>query len=216
MTPMHDSAANLPDGATDRRHLAESLRDRRGFTLAEMMVGLTLGAIGSAVLFSIFVGTQSAYLDTQKIVFGGGDTRAVLGLMTQEIRSAGSDERNIGIQRIALASQDSLRLISDLDGNGVIAAASEPAENVVYFYDATSKTLERDTGGGAAMLMEGVVSFAFRYLDAQGNPVANGDLNLQQRGLVRSIAMNMVLEPAKSGGAPIHMDTLTALRNDVD
>jgi prepilin-type N-terminal cleavage/methylation domain-containing protein len=190
-------------------------RDAAGFTLVEMMVGLTLGAIGAAVLFSIFIGTQSTYVDTQEQAFGGGDTRAAIGMLAQEVRSAGSDGRNIGIQRLSVASSDSLRILSDLDADGVIETTVEPSEDVVYFYDSTSGTLQRDPGTGAVVMMSNLESFSFEYFDAQGDPVGNGgSLNLQDRGRIRAVRFDMTMGGTRDGVPSIHLETVATMRNE--
>lgn len=190
-------------------------RAHAGFTLVEMMVGLTLGAIGAAVLFSIFMGTQSTYIDTKEEAFEGGDTRAAIGMMAQEVRSAGSNPGNIPFQRLATATSDSMRIISDLDGDGVIEANVEPSEDVVYFYDSGSGTLQRDPGTGAVVLISQLESMAFEYFDNQGNQLGNGGpLTATQRGAVRAVRFDVNLEGPHEGAYPIHLETVATMRNE--
>jgi prepilin-type N-terminal cleavage/methylation domain-containing protein len=190
-------------------------RQDAGFTLVEMMVGLTLGAIGAAVLFSIFMGTQSTYADTKEEAFEGGDTRAAIGMLAQEVRSAGSDPGNMGIQRLAVASSDSLRILSDLDGDGAIETNVEPSEDVVYFHDSVSGTLQRDPGSGPVVLMSELDSFTFEYFDNQGTQVGNGgSLTAAQRATVRAVRFDVNLEGPHDGASPIHLETVATMRNE--
>lgn len=190
-------------------------REDAGFTLVEMMVGLTLGAIGAAVLFSIFIGTQHTYVATQNEAFEGGDTRAAVGMLAQEVRSAGSDARSIGIQPLAAASGDSMRILSDLDGDGAIQTAIEPSEDVVYFYDSESATLQRDPGTGPVTMLTDLQDFTFQYFDAQGNQVGNGGvLDAAQRASVRAVRFQITMPGHGDGAYPIHLETVATMRNE--
>ena len=69
-------------------------------------------------------------------------------MMAQEIRSAGSDANGAGVERLVVCAADTLRIQSDLDSDGLIEGAVEPAEDVTWFYDPGGERLLRNTAGG--------------------------------------------------------------------
>jgi len=186
------------------------LREHRGFTLVELMVGLSLSAIAGAVLFSIFVGSQRMYYDTREMVGDTGDSRVVLGMLAHEIRSAGSDLASANVQTIADAQLEALRLQSDLDGDGVIEF-TEPPEDVTYSYDSSAKTLSRDTGvSGPITLLEDVTMY-FEYMDKNGTVVGPPPLDSAQRATVRTVVVHVRRD--HPNGTYDTMQTSISLRN---
>lgn len=172
--------------------LRSILVDQRGLTLIEMTVGLALSAIAMAVLFGMFVGTQSMYYDTRDMAGDTGDARVVLSMLSQEIRSAGCDPTGLGLDGIAHATLDTLRLQSDLDGDQAIEFTLPP-EDVTYAYDPSQKALMRDTGTGATVFMRGLESLTFSYRDAAGNTVGGAALTPAERARVAVVGITMTL-----------------------
>jgi len=153
--------------------LIQKLRQRHGVTLVEVLIAVALGAVAAAVLFATFLGGQGVYIKTRNETGVHGDARVVLGLLANEIRSAGSDAGELGIpgQGIALARGDSLHLVSDLDGDRTIGL-TEPPEDVLYVYDSTGGILTRDTGAGPVVLLDRIANLNLRFLDSNGQPLA--------------------------------------------
>ncbi len=152
-----------------------TLRQDRGLTLVEVLIGIAMGSIAAAVLFATFLGSRDVYVKNQTETNVHGDAQAVLGLLANEIRAAGSDATELGLtgRGVAMASSDSLHLVSDLDGDGTIGV-TEPPEDVVYAYDRAAGTLTRDTGTGPVVLLEGIESLDLRYLDANNQALPAG------------------------------------------
>jgi hypothetical protein len=93
-------------------------------------------------------------------------------LLASEVRSAGSDavDRNIAGDGIVTATENSLSLRSDLDGDQTIEF-TEPPEMVTYAFDSSAGVLTRDTGTGSVVLLREVENLSFTYLDRDGNVV---------------------------------------------
>jgi prepilin-type N-terminal cleavage/methylation domain-containing protein len=173
--------------------MSARLGDERGLTLMELMIALALTAIASAVVDTIFVSTQGNFASTRGVTERQQDARVVIGLISQDVRSAGSDVLGIGIERMAIAAADTLRIQSDLDGNGVIDALTEPAEDVTWFFDAGSGNLVRRTAAGDAAILRNVTDFRLRYLDAAGAPLAALPLVAGDRARVRAVTLDLSL-----------------------
>lgn len=195
-----------------RIHQNHARRDARGFTIVEMVVAISLAAVATAVIFTIFVSTQSMYYDTRTMMETQSDSRIVFGLMSQEIRSAGSDVRNVGVQRLVYAADDTLRIQSDINGDGVLNSVDEPAEDVTYLYDGVEETLVRRTGSGDMLLMSDVVGMQLRYMAANGTNLGPLPLDTAQRARVRAIGITVDFR--MDDNAVRRWDTTVAIRNE--
>ena len=187
------------------------LGDHRGVTLVEMMVALSLAAVAALVTYTVFVSTQGSFVDTREVTEQQQDARVVMNILTQEIRAAGSDGLGIGIERLALCQTDTLRIQSDLDGDGVLDAG-EPAEDVLWFHDPANEAVVRRTASGDMVVLRDVVDFDFAYLDATGAPLANVPLPLEDRSRVRAVLIDLDVRITRN--AERNWSTTVALRND--
>ncbi len=183
-----------------------------GFTIVEMIIGLALAGVAATVVFSIFISTQSMYYDTRTQMVSQSDTRVVLGMLAQEIRSAGSDVASIGVERLITCAGDTLRVQSDLDADGIIESATEPSEDVTWYYNSSNNTLMRSTGAGAMDVMTNVRAFDLNFLDAQGQVLGPMPLSSADRKLVRAVRISMVVDV--DDGIQRNWTTTIALRND--
>ena len=163
---------------TMRHHL----RDQRGFTAAELLVAMGLSAVAAVVIYSVFFSTRDTYFDTRVAAETQSDSRTVLSLLSQDLRSAGSNPMQTGaVQRLPVANGTAVRIQNDADGNGVINAAGEPAEDVTWSYDGDAESVLRTTPQGAATLLTNVTGFQFVYLDAGGNALFRLDRHREGR-----------------------------------
>ncbi len=189
------------------------LNDRTGFTIIEVMVGVGLAAVAAAVIFSIFISTQESYYDNRRLVETQSEPRLVMSLMTQELRSAGSDVNDIGVQRLMAAGADTVRVQSDLNSDGFISS-DEPAEDVAYYYNPSNKSLVRDTGNGSPVeIMSELDTFQLEYLDGDGNTLSPLPLDGAGRNSVRAIRLTMGVD-IDGEGSIRYKSTVVALRND--
>lgn len=183
-----------------------------GFTLAELSVGLALSGIVALVIFQIFFSSQNAMTTTRRVVENQSDARLALSLLVQDLRSAGADQQDSGIQRVAHASSDTIRIQSDLDGDGVLDAMVEPPEDVTWYWDSVEETLMRRTGMGDMVVARGVTAFAMDYLDGDGVGLDIFPLDLDDRNAVAALRILITIRIAPE--IERERSVIVSLRND--
>lgn len=188
---------------------------QRGMTLMELLVGLSLSVVAGAVVYTVFVSTQGSFSDTRDMTSVQSDARVVLGMLTREIRGAGSDPNNVDsivIEPFAICHDDSVRLQSDFDGNGILDADAEPPEDVTWYLDAGASTLVRRTPNGELPVLLDVSGFEIEYLDTAGNALTSLPLDAKSRLLVRALRVNLSVR--LSDASERTWTSTVALRND--
>ena len=184
--------------------------DRRGMTLVEMMVALALFAVVSAVVIGFLNGSRDTYSDTSDRAHYQQSLRAVFGLLSLELRSAGCDPADIGLEGITLADGDAIRCRMDLDGDGATLGTT-PDEDITYLYDPNLDELQRTTGAGTQVILRGVQRVQFRYFDGEGAPLANLPLSQDDRGQVRFV--EIAIDGELLSGEPVTYSTRVFVRN---
>ena len=197
----------------EKKTMNRLLREQRGFSAAELLVAMALSAVAAIVIYSVFFSTRSSYFDTRTVAETQSDSRNVLSLLAQDIRSAGSNPGlPAPVQRLPLASGIAVRIQNDADGSGFINAVGEPAEDVTWSFDGDAETVVRTTPEGAATLLTNVTDLQFIYLDVSGNPLGPLPLTPEDRNLVR--AVNVLLTVRILDDATRTWNTVLALRTD--
>jgi prepilin-type N-terminal cleavage/methylation domain-containing protein len=143
-----------------------STRRAPGFTLIELLAVLCIHGILMAALAMSFTSQLRSHRQQERMSEMQQTARAAMALITREARMAGYDPTGIRFSGITY-DPDALRIQADLNGDGDVADANE---NVVYAYDAATRRLTRNTGGGRQSVAEQVETFAFEYRDANGLP----------------------------------------------
>lgn len=184
----------------------------RGFTLVELMVAISLMGVAGLVIFGVFVSSQSSLVDTQQVLDAQSDTRIVLGMIAQDIRSAGSDLQGV-IPGLAVCSNDSVRVMSDLNVNGLIDVGSIPAEDITWVWNSADETLLRATSVETIAIVRNVSAFAINYLDAAGADILPLPLTATDRSRVR--AVQVFLTVRLDDGNTRDWNRTVALRNDL-
>jgi prepilin-type N-terminal cleavage/methylation domain-containing protein len=192
------------------RALAGKGGDRRGMTLVEMMVALALFAVVMSVIATFLFNSRRSYASMSGRVETQQSMRAVLILMSREIRSAGCDPAQVGIDRFPLAEDNRLRCRMDLDGDGLLAVA-EPAEDVTYQFLPGTGQLVRDPGTGPQVLLQNVTGLTFRYFDGDGNLLGPGPLSAMDRQSVRLVEVD--LAAISDRDEPVRYNTRILVRN---
>lgn len=188
------------------------LRNARGITLVEVLVGLTILAVVTTLLAGLINSTSHTHGRTLQRAEVQSGTREALSLMTTELRQAGADPSNppVGITAIIAADANTVHIRSDLNGNGSIQT-TEPSEDVTYTYDSATRRLLRDPGTGATAVMNNVTSAQFTYFDAANQPLTTLPLSSSDRALVHSIGLTLTCEMRDS--RPFTLSTRVTLRN---
>lgn len=185
-------------------------RNTDGLTLVEVMMTMLIFATVLAVINNVFFTTQNLYSSTSQRAEMQMNARSGLGVMMTEIRMAGCDPNGIGVIGLVRATQDSVRVRSDLNGDGVITT-NEPSEDVLYFYNSATETLFRNPGTGAVAMVPDVSALSFGYFDENDQPLVPLPLNAARAALVRSIGINITSETTKGG--ELNSITRIGLRN---
>ncbi len=186
--------------------------NHRGMTLVEMMISLAIFGVIMGVVFGFMTGTRESYDKTRAKVHYQQSVRAVVSLLTREIRSTGCDPQGLGFDPFFLADGNSLRCRADLNDDGDITDLS-PDEDVVYTYNAVAGELSRDDGGGggALVILRGLTNMGFTYLDQNGNVLGATPLNAADRSMIRFV--QITIQGTTDDGEPVDYQTRVMVRN---
>ena len=182
--------------------------DRRGLTLTELMISLAIFGVIMAVLFGFLSGARNSYSDTRERAQYQLSMRAVMSLVTREIRSTGCDPTEVGFDYFAVADQSQLECRMDLNGDSDFTDVN-PDENISYSY--VNGELIRNNGTGDQVILRGIQSLIFNYFDADGNQLVSGPLSAATRALVRHVSV--FIQGQTDRGEPVTYTTRIALRN---
>ncbi len=212
----------LRESAHDQLRHGALVTDRRGFTLLEVLVAMTVtlvvaaGTIGFVRHDTIALKTQLSQTDVSD------EARSIIDLMVREIRLAGFNPRCIvpaPVSAVVSASPQSLRIQYDLNENGVLDAGATASEDVTYQYVTATSKLQRVVGGVATDLATDIASanFAFKYYDAALAEIvgtgAGGALTAAQCAAVRRVSIK--LQPAKTATTRTTNNVRATLWTDV-
>lgn len=189
---------------------AEWSRDRRGMTLVEMMIAVSAFGLIMTVVMGFLVDSRNSYTETRDRAQTQQSMRAVLSLLTAEVRSAGCDPAANGFDTFGLADNSSLQARMDLNGDADVTD-NDPDETVTYTFNAGAGELSRDDGGGAQVILRGLTGVTFTYFDVDGNALGGTPLSAADRARVRSV--QILLQGETDRGEPVDYTTRIALRN---
>jgi prepilin-type N-terminal cleavage/methylation domain-containing protein len=182
--------------------------DCRGMSLTELMISLAIFGVIMGVLFGFLAGARSSYSDTRERAQYQQSMRAVMSLVTREIRSTGCDPQEVGFDYFAIADDTQLICRMDLNGDSDFADIG-PDENISYTF--AGGNLVRNNGTGDQTILRGVQVLTFTYFDVDGNQIVAVPLSAANRALVRFVGIN--IQGQTSRGEPVTYTTRIALRN---
>ena len=182
--------------------------DRRGLTFTELMIALAIFGVIMAVIFGFLSGARNSYGDTRERAQYQQSMRAVMSLVTRELRSTGCDPSGAGFDYFAVADDDQMVCRMDLNGDADFTDLG-PDENISYTF--VNGTLVRNNGTGDQVILRGITNMAFTYFDANGTQLAAVPLTPANRALVRYVGIN--IEGETDRGEPVVYTTRVALRN---
>ena len=182
--------------------------NRQGMTLTELMISLAIFGVIMAVLFGFLTGARNSYSDTRERAQYQQSMRAVMSLVTREIRSTGCDPAEQGFDYFAIADDTQLQCRMDLNGDTDFVDIG-PDENISYTF--TAGNLIRNNGTGDQVILRGVQNLIFTYFDVDGNQLAVVPLSAANRTLVRFVGIS--IQGQTDRGEPVTYTTRIALRN---
>jgi len=184
--------------------------DRRGLTLVELMVSMAIFAVVMGVGFSVMVGARDSYQATRQRVHYQQSMRAVLSMITREVRSTGCDPAGAGFDKIGSAGLTTIQCNMDLNGDGD-AMDFSPDENITYVYDPGTGDLTRSNGVLPMVVLHGLTSLTFTYFDNTGAVLGAVPLNALDRNTVRYV--EVMMSGLTDNGETVSYTTRIALRN---
>jgi prepilin-type N-terminal cleavage/methylation domain-containing protein len=193
-----------------KKFVTESIRDRRGMTLVELMIAISVFGVLMGVVMGFLVESRDSYNETRERAQVQQSMRAVLSLLTAEVRSAGCDPLSAGFESFAFAGDVFLQAQMDLNGDADITD-SDPDESVTYVFTSGSGELWRVDAGGSQVILRNLTNVQFSYFDAQGAALAALPLSAADRARVRVV--HVLLEGETDQGEPVDYETNIALRN---
>lgn len=156
------------------------LRDKKGFTMAELLVAALFGMIVIATLYGFFREQLFNLLAQETKTATLEDARGALDIMVRELRNAGSwgsGTAPSGCSRVVAATANSIQIQADLDGNGDCSSAT--GENVTYDLASSTSTtcpgsniIRRNTGCLVPNVVIPTGSSLFTYFDSSNNQLA--------------------------------------------
>ena len=182
--------------------------DRNGLTFTELMIALSIFGVIMIVLFGFLTGARNSYSDTRERAQYQQTMRAVISLVTREIRSTGCDPGDAGFDYFAIADATQLQCRMDMNGDSDIADMG-PDEDITY--SLVGEDLVRNNGSGDEVIMRGVQNLTFTYFDDAGNQMLAVPLTAANRALIRYVGINIQGETER--GEPVTYTTRIALRN---
>ncbi len=184
--------------------------DRRGLTLTELMITLAIFGVIMAVIMGFMNGARNSYSDTRERVQYQQAMRAVMSLMSSEIRAAGCDPMGAAFEAIPIAQANAVLWQMDLNGDSDFFDNS-PDERVLYFYQQDTGNLFRMNNTGFQVVMRGLTNVRFNFYDEAGVELTALPLNSTDRARIRHIDVTMQGETDR--GEPVSYTTRVALRN---
>ena len=162
--------------------LERTVRDQRGFTLAELMVVMALTGLVLAGVFAIQQEGTNSYLMGAGRVETQQNARTALELMSRELRSAKSVT--------ALGSATDITFVT------VVGVA-----DVTVRYQLSGTTLNRTEEGVGGVLIGGVQSLSFTYYTTGFNPVTNTGPTTTDPGSLKAVRIQLTTRPERPAGA---------------
>jgi prepilin-type N-terminal cleavage/methylation domain-containing protein len=172
---------------------------KNGFTLIEVIIAMTVGAIIMAAVYGYMVMSQRNSANMDRRIVTQQDTRMVLDLVAGEIRMASynpvhntstwinpsplacvsTDVATISYKGIKVADANNIAFATDLNASGTIGDAAN--EYIAYSYDGNA-TLTRSVNCVGAAILGGAAPFSnvrnaaaginlFRYFDGSNNEI---------------------------------------------
>jgi len=142
--------------------------NNRGFTLAELLIGLFVSAVVMTTILSAYYSQNKSYAVQEQVAAMVQNLRAAMDIMIREIRMAGYDPTGTANAGIVTANTTSVTITEDLDGDGSVAGD----ENITYALADSDGDGDNDLERNNNLIAENIDALDFLYLDETNNPTA--------------------------------------------
>ena len=182
--------------------------NQRGFTLAELLVVTALVGLVMAGVLSLLMSSNQSYQRGTNQVEAQQAARVAMARMAQQIREAGYNPSGATTFNPVISfSANGLTIQNDWNANGAIdntITVTDPVkgtargEQVIYALTGTNLT-RRETGvdGSAQVLISGVQSLAFEYLEIN-------DATTATAGNIRTVVMTATVSQFTGPSAAVN------------
>jgi prepilin-type N-terminal cleavage/methylation domain-containing protein len=178
------------------------VNDKRGFTMAELLVALAMLSIVIGAIYGVFASVNRTCANNEVTAEVMQTMRTSLEFLEQDIRMAGLDRFDSANAGIEVATATNLRFTADRNMDGVINTANlvdgiqeADLERITYAYDAANKLLKQCLSEGTVddwqIVAKNVDDFQFAYLDADHNPLALPIADLSE---IRTVQILLTME----------------------
>jgi type IV pilus assembly protein PilW len=184
-------------------------KDKRGFSLIELLVALAIMSIVSGAIYSVFSVSSRSYTTQGVTADVQQSVRAAMEVMLQDIRTAGLDPTASGNFGIELAEATKLRFTSDSidagldDFNGELDDTN--SERITYVLQGTQLNqilYETTASENSQPLISDMQNLTFTYFDADGNDLGSPVPALQLAD-IRTINISITVEEPAGIDAPV-------------
>jgi type IV pilus assembly protein PilW len=167
--------------------------DRRGFTLVELLVAMTVGLVVLASVLQIFIYQNRTSSVQTEVAYAQQNVRGAMTVMTREIRAAGYDPHNNGFSAIKAASGSSIQVLSNLSGDDEGSNDPDDAdEDVTYAIDNTNRELTRNGNTAIQNVVPNSLQFTYTFSDGDtGVPDETDADTTNDLDDVRSVAVQL-------------------------
>ena len=180
-------------------------RNKRGFTLVELMVAIAISSIVFGAIYAVFASVNRTCTNNEVTADVMQHMRTSIDFMEQDIRMAGLDPFDSSGAGIELWDTDKLRFTADRNRDGTINTADlsdgiqeMDLERITYEWDSANRRLRQCLSEGTTddwdTVAENVTAFQFDYFKADGGVAA-------ALSEIRTVQISMTIEqPAGLSG----------------
>jgi type IV pilus assembly protein PilW len=167
-----------------KQHLARITN--RGFTLAELLIGLFVSGIVMTAILSAYYSQNKSYAVQEQVAAMVQNLRAAMDIMIREIRMAGYDPMGTANAGFVSTTTTSITITEDLDGDGSVAGD----ENITYALADSDGDGDNDLERNNNLIAENIDALDFVYLDENDTPTGVGSE-------IRSVQITIVAKTDK-------------------
>jgi len=169
------------------------LRNRKGFTLLELLIAMVLSLILMAAVYSTYYSQQKSYLVQEQLAAMEQNLRAAMFYMERDIRMAGCDPTRKAGAGITTANAASISFTEDADGDDSLAT-------VTYVLNDNDADGDDDLERNGDLIAENIEVLNFVYLDKDSNDLADDGLgNVKDAANIAKIRSVQVTVAARTG-----------------
>jgi type IV pilus assembly protein PilW len=136
--------------------------------MVELLIAIVTSLVLLAGIYSVFHSQHVAFSSQEQINEMNQNIRAVMDLMTREVRLAGYKTSTSVFNGIATAQPSTIRLFADINQDGNILGDTE---DVTYSYDVNALRICRN--GASLPIAENITNLTFLYTLADGTTTSN-------------------------------------------